>query len=47
MSRGPRGTRGLRGVLLAIDVLSLLVPVVRRQGWRDHWHAELWHYAIW
>jgi putative ABC transport system permease protein len=33
--------------LLVIDALSLIVPAARRAAWRDQWHAELCHYAIW
>ena len=42
-----RGSRGLRGVLLLVDALACFVPAGRRQQWRNQWHAELWHYAIW
>ena len=34
-------------VLLLIGALAPLVPASRRDGWREQWRAELWHYHAW
>jgi len=39
--------RGLRVLVLCLELFATLLPRTRRRDWLDQWRAELWHYDQW